>query len=113
MDKATLRWKQIEKFLGTHKFIMNADVRVLCGISSATASRILANLAADSKLIKHHHVGHWSYNRPYPTAHKARLYVRIDGSNTPSTSITTTHSAAKISSKMARTATAKPLRKIP
>ena len=36
MDKATIRWKQIEKFLETHNFIMNADVRALCGVSAAT-----------------------------------------------------------------------------
>lgn len=28
MDKATMRWKQIEKFLETHPYIMNADVRI-------------------------------------------------------------------------------------
>ena len=36
-DKATMRWKQIEKFLETHPYIMNADVRALCGVSAATA----------------------------------------------------------------------------
>jgi Fic family protein len=40
-DKATMRWKQIEKFLKTHPYIMNADVRALCGVSAATANRIL------------------------------------------------------------------------
>ena len=44
MDKATLRWKQIEKFLETHNFTMNADVRELCGVSAATANRILAGV---------------------------------------------------------------------
>ena len=42
MDKVTMRWKQIEKFLETHPYIMNADVRALCGVSAATANRILA-----------------------------------------------------------------------
>ena len=61
MDKATMRWKQIEKFLETHEFIMNADVRVLCGVSAATANRILASLVAESKLVKCHENGHWVY----------------------------------------------------
>lgn len=61
MDKATLRWLQIEKFLETHEFIMNADVRALCNVSAATANRILASLAADGKLTKCRHAGHWVY----------------------------------------------------
>jgi len=60
-DKATMRWKQIEKFLETHEFIMNADVRKLCGVSSATANRILAGLSTDGKLIKYREGGHWAY----------------------------------------------------
>ena len=61
MDKATLRWLQIEKFLETHEFIMNADVRSLCDVSAATANRILSGLVADGKLIKCRHAGHWVY----------------------------------------------------
>ena len=61
LDKATLRWKQIKKFLETHPFIMNADVRALCGVSAATANRILASLVAESKLVKCHENGHWVY----------------------------------------------------
>jgi len=60
-DKTALRWKQIKKFLETHEFIMNADVRELCGVSAATANRILAGLVADAKLIKRHKNGHWVY----------------------------------------------------
>ncbi len=52
MDKETLRWLQIEKFLETHAYIMNADVRALCNVSAATANRILAGLAAEGKLGK-------------------------------------------------------------
>ena len=33
MDKTTMRWEQIKKFLETHPYIMNADVRALCGVS--------------------------------------------------------------------------------
>lgn len=38
VDKATMRWKQIEEFLKTHPFIMNADIRAICGVSAPTAS---------------------------------------------------------------------------
>ena len=61
IDKATLRWLQIEKFLETHEYIMNADVRALCNVSAATANRILASLAADGKLTKCRQNGHWAY----------------------------------------------------
>ena len=61
MDKATMRWKQIEKFLETHSFIMNADVRALCNVSAATANRILAGLAREGKLVKCQEEGHWAY----------------------------------------------------
>ena len=61
MDKAALRWKQIEKFLETHEFIMNADVRALCGVSAATANRILAGLVTEGKLVKYREGGHWAY----------------------------------------------------
>lgn len=60
-DKATMRWKQIEKFLETHPYIMNADVRALCDVSAATANRILAGLAAEGKLVKYREGGHWGY----------------------------------------------------
>jgi len=61
MDKATLRWKQIEKFLETHEFIMNADIRTLFGVSAATANRILSSFFIDGKLIRFHEKGHWTY----------------------------------------------------
>ena len=41
MDKATMRWKQIEKYLKTHEFIINADVRALCGVSATMAIEFL------------------------------------------------------------------------
>ena len=61
MDKATLRWKQIEKFLETHPYIMNADVRSLCSVSAPTANRILSRLTANGKLVKSSEGGHWAY----------------------------------------------------
>lgn len=65
MDKATVRWRQIEKFLETHEFIMNADVRALCGVSDATANRVLAGLTAERKLVKYSRNGHWAYKLVY------------------------------------------------
>ena len=61
MDKVTMRWRQIEKFLETHDFIMNADVRKLCNVSAATANRILSGLVAEGKLNKYRECGHWAY----------------------------------------------------
>ena len=61
MDKATQRWKKIEAYLKTHDYIMNADVRELCGVSSATANRILGDLR-DRKILKRLCIsGHWAY----------------------------------------------------
>lgn len=62
IEKATMRWRQIEKFLATHPYIMNADVRVLCGVSAATANRILAGFTANGKLVKYREGGHWAYS---------------------------------------------------
>ena len=61
MDKKTLRWQKIEQFLQTHEYIMNADVRELCGVSAATANRILSDLAGTNKLAKYRKNGHWVY----------------------------------------------------
>ena len=61
MDKKTLRWQKIEPFLQTHEYIMNADVRELCGVSAATANRILAELAENEKLNRSRVDGHWAY----------------------------------------------------
>ena len=61
MDKATMRWKQIQGYLKTHDYIMNADVRALCGVSAATANRILAGLVEENKIVKYRQGGHWAY----------------------------------------------------
>lgn len=61
IDKATLRWNKIQEYLQTHDYIMNADVRELCGVSAATANRILVSLASKDKLAKYHEDGHWVY----------------------------------------------------
>ena len=65
MDKATLRWRKIEEYLKTHDYIMNADVRELCGVSAATANQILAGLVGESKLSKYYKQGHWAYVSNY------------------------------------------------
>ena len=61
MDKDTLRRMQIKKYLESHEFIMNADVRMICDVSAATANRILASLAEEGKLTKIRANGHWAY----------------------------------------------------
>lgn len=61
LDKKTLRLKKIEQFLQTHEYIMNADVRELCGVSAATANRILAGLTETGALKKYHINGYWKY----------------------------------------------------
>lgn len=63
MDKETLRWKKIEEYLKTHDYIMNADVRELCGVSAATANRILSAFVEKGKLSKNREGGHWAYKK--------------------------------------------------
>lgn len=60
-NKAAIRWQKIEWFLQTHEYIMNADVRELCGVSAATANRTLTKLAENGTLMKVHIGGHWQY----------------------------------------------------
>lgn len=61
-NKSSIRFNQIENYLKNHPFIMNADVRVLCGVSPATANRILSGLVADGRLVKYLVDGHWAYS---------------------------------------------------
>ena len=61
VDKATLRWNKIQEYLKNHDYIMNADVRELCGVSAATANRILASFVEVCKLRKYREGGHWAY----------------------------------------------------
>ena len=62
MNKATFRWNKIQEYLKTHDYIMNADVRELCGVSAATANRILSNFVGKGKLSKYLENGHWVYS---------------------------------------------------
>ena len=64
MDKATLRWRKIEAHLKNHEHITNADVRALCGVSAATANRLLSSLTAEGKLVRCRVGGHWAYQYP-------------------------------------------------
>lgn len=61
IDKATFRWNKIQEYLKTHDYIMNADVRELCGVSAATANRILSSFVEEEKLSKYREGGHWAY----------------------------------------------------
>lgn len=61
MGKAALRWSKMQEYLKTHDYIRNADVRELCGVSAATANRILAKLVTEDKLRKCRVAGHWAY----------------------------------------------------
>ena len=60
-DKTSLRWSKIENYLKTHPYIMNANVRELCGVSSATANRVLGGLVEEKKLIRCRQGRHWGY----------------------------------------------------
>lgn len=52
MDKGELRWSKIQNFPKAHNYIMNADVRELCGILAASANQIPAGLVEAGKLKK-------------------------------------------------------------
>lgn len=69
VGKDELRREKISAFLQSHDHIMNADVRSLCGVSAATANRILAELVSDGVIVKTRAGGHWAYK-----AMKKRLY---------------------------------------
>ena len=60
-DKKALRWQKIEQFLQTHEYIMNADVRELCGVSAATANWVLATMVENEKLNRERLNGLWVY----------------------------------------------------
>lgn len=60
-DKITARRMSITNFLATHEHIMNADVCRLCGVSAATANRILNAFVSEGLLEKGFNRGHWAY----------------------------------------------------
>ena len=65
--EAARRWERIRRFLETRPYIMNADVRALCGVSAATANRILAAAVAAGQLRKCRENGHWAYRPAWDT----------------------------------------------
>lgn len=60
-NKSAMRWQLIESFLDSHPYVMNREVRELCGVSAATANRILSTLVEKGKLEKCRREGHWAY----------------------------------------------------
>ena len=63
VDKNAYRWNIISVFLNDNNYIMNADVRELLNVSSATANRILSGLVCDGKLIKIRQGKTWAYSK--------------------------------------------------
>ena len=62
-DKNDYRWNIISDFLNDHNSIMNADVRDLLNVSSATANRILSEFVCEGKLIKIRQGKTWAYSK--------------------------------------------------
>ena len=62
-NKSDYRWSIISNFLDSNEYIMNADLRELLGISSATANRILSGFVNDGKLIKIRLGKTWAYSK--------------------------------------------------
>lgn len=62
-DKNDYRWNIISDFLNDHDSIMNADVRDLLNVSSATANRILSGFVCEGKLIKIRQGKTWAYSK--------------------------------------------------
>ena len=62
-DRTAARRRKIEGYLRTHDHISNANVRALCGVSPATANRILAALTAEGELVKCRVASHWAYRK--------------------------------------------------
>lgn len=63
IDKDEYRWNVVSDFLNDNDSIMNADVRDLLNVSSATANRILSGFVHEGKLIKIRQGKTWSYSK--------------------------------------------------
>ena len=61
VPKADLRWEAIRTFLQDHPVIMNADVRAILNVSSATANRILSGFVSGGRLQKVRVGSYWGY----------------------------------------------------
>lgn len=62
-NKNDYRWSIISDFLDSNEYIMNADLRNLLNVSSATANRILSGFVNDSKLLKIRVGKTWAYSK--------------------------------------------------
>lgn len=62
-SKADIRLGKIYEFLEMNDYIMNSDVQELLGVSSATATRILAAFTKSGKLKRVRIESHWGYVR--------------------------------------------------
>lgn len=62
-NKNNYRWNIISDFLNDNDYIMNADLRNLLNVSSATANRILSRFVNDGKLIKIRQGKTWAYSK--------------------------------------------------
>lgn len=62
-SKNNYRWNIISDFFNDNDYIMNADVRNLLSVSSATANRILSGFVNDGKLIKIRQGKTWAYSK--------------------------------------------------
>lgn len=62
-NKNTYRWNIISDFLNDNDYIMNADLRNLLNVSSATANRILSGFVNDGKLMKIRQGKTWAYSK--------------------------------------------------
>lgn len=60
-DKNDYRWSVISDFLNENNYILNADVRRLLNVSSATANRILSGFVSTGKLVKIRKGKTWAY----------------------------------------------------
>lgn len=63
VNKNDYRWNIISDFLNDNDYIMNADLRNLLNVSSATANRILSRFANEGKLIKIRQGKTWAYSK--------------------------------------------------
>lgn len=63
VNKNDYCWNMISNFLDDNDCIMNADVRNLLNVSSATANRILNSFVSEGKLIKIRQGKTWAYSK--------------------------------------------------
>lgn len=63
-SKEEIRWARIESFLRKNAHIQNADVQKLLDVSPATASRLLASLTKEGKLVQIRNGRYWAYKLP-------------------------------------------------